>query len=338
MAIRPQAGIPRTRVRSGRKANGLLLPGVVTATYVTDDDLHPRFGNEDTPPTAVYCDVLVYPSIGGQRWSGLKNVLVSQECAGLHRGRIWKPRATTMDLVDDLDAQSGSNPAFMDGDHVLVGFLNDQLSQPVIIRGLPHPSMDRGREDATLGRRMKLLKADGDPDFFRHHGVHWGVAANGDFVVDTTFGNDGDLDDDGYEAAPPTAGEGAQTHKLPQDAKFEAVFYDMTDPDAPVEVSRFTFQKDKLHVKIATGDSMVVSGKDGDATLVLGDGAVKLAIADHMATLWRQLKSTLDPHIHNYIAPLIPGAATPTIPSVPPLSTPAWDTSIESTKATIPDN
>ncbi len=335
---RLQAGIPKVRARPRRNANGMLLPGVVTATYVTDTVGHPYAGAEAAAATAVYCDVLVYPSIGGQRWFGLEKVLVAQDGSGLHKGRIWKPRATTMNFADDLDAEmTDNNPAYLDGDHVLVGFMNDNMSQPVIIRSLPHPSLDLGREDATLGQRMKLVEADGDPDFFRHHGVHWGVADNGDFVVDTTFANDGDLDSNGYEAAPPTGGTGAQTHDLPQDAKFEAVFWDMTDPDSPVEASRFTFQKDKLHVKIATGDSLVVSGKDGDATLVLGDGAVKVAIADHLATLWGQLKASADAHQHTYAAPLIPSGTLVTAPTVPPEVVPAWSTSIESTKAKIPD-
>lgn len=312
MAVRFQSGIPKTAVRSGRKANGLLLPGVVTATYVTDTTGHPRLGNANNPPVAVYCDVLVYPSIGGQRWFGLRHVLVSQEVSGLHRGRIWRPRATTMDLLDDLDIEGGSNPAYMDGDHVLIGFINDNLGQPVIIRALPHPSTDLGREDAPLGQRMKLVDGDKDPDFFRHHGVHWGVADNGDFIVDSRFANDGALDDKGYEAAPPVGGEGAQTHDLPQDAKFEAVFWDMSTPASPVEVFRVSFRK----------DGVVVS--------MTGKAAKTAAVAEYLETMYGTLKTWLE-------AITVP---TGTGPSGTPINSPApsWDSNINSGRLTIPDN
>lgn len=328
---RIQSGVPIREMNLTRKANGLLLPGVVTATYVSDSAGHPQEtqqGKTDQP-TAVYCDVLVYPSMGGNRWVGLGHVLVSQERGGLYRGGIWKPRATTIDLSKNPVDQI-SNPAYLDGDHVLVGFMNDSLDQPVILKGLPHPSVDNGHPDSPeLGHRMKLKVLDGDPDFRRHHGVYWGVSDIGSFLVDTTRANDGELDELGLEANPPTDGKGGINYRMPQDATFDMVFYDMTDPENPVEMARVTFQKDKhlidikdaagkFHVKIEDGEGIAVTGKDTAAKIVIGDGAVKAAVADYMEIQHKQ-------HTH------MDGMGGTLPPSEP------WDPKINSDKVTMPD-
>jgi len=345
-AVRLQSGIPKKPMEPGRRANGLLLRGLVVATYVTDSDGHPQNASADwEPPGAVYCDVLVMPSIGGQRWFGLKNVLVTQEVAGLHRGRIWKPRPAKLDFTDAMNIQEGTNPAFTDGDHVLIGFLNDNLSQPVILRALPHPSQDVGREDYDVGTRMKILESDGDPDFFRHHGIHFGVSDAGDFVVDSTFGNSGTLDSTGKEEAPATDGSrGNQVFNLPQDSKLTINLMDMAVPDSPdpkviVEVAKLGQTIDvkdaggKWHLKVEDGEAVTIEGKDGAAKFTLGDGAVSVAVADHLQTLYASLKAKLDAfdaHVH-------PSGVGPTGVPAPVVAAPAWDANINSDKAKIPD-
>ena len=344
--VRLQSGIPSRPIEPGRRANGLLLRGLVTATYVTDSAGHPQAeAPEDAAPVAVYCDVLVMPSVGGQRWFGLKNVLVTQEIAGLHRGRIWKPRPVNLDFVDTLDIQSGTNPAYTDGDHVLVGFMNDNFSQPIILRALPHPTGDLGREDYDIGTRMKILEADGDPDFFRHHGVHYGVSDAGNFIVDTTFGNIGELEDDGKEKPPCTDGSsGNQEFNLPLDSVLTIHLMDMADPKNPVpkvtiEVSKeggFVDIKNPAgtwHLKVEDGETVTIEGKDAAAKLTLGDGAVSVAVADHLQTLYEGLKGKLDAfdtHKH----PTGVGPSGP--PDVLVVADP-WDTNINSNKAKIPD-
>lgn len=343
---RLQSGIPSRPIEPGRRANGLLLRGLVTATYVTDSAEHPQAeAPEDAAPVAVYCDVLVMPSVGGQRWFGLKNVLVTQDIAGLHRGRIWKPRPAKLDFVDDLNIQEGSNPAYTDGDHVLVGFMNDNLSQPIILRALPHPTGDLGREDFDIGTRMKILEADGDPDFFRHHGVHYGVSDLGDFIVDTTFGNAGELEDDGKEKPPCTDGTSGNVEvNIPQDSTVLINLMDMSDPAAPdpkviIEISKTGGLVDikdaagNWNMKVEDGESLTVAGKDAAATLTLGDGAVKVAVADHLQTLYEGLKSKLDAadgHKH-------PTGVGPSGPPDTPVVADPWDANINSDKMTIPD-
>ena len=332
---RIQAGVPTRAVNTERKANGLLLRGVVAKTYVSDDTEHPLADYADDTvrgPKAVYCDVLVYPSIPGQRWFALFHVLVSQPTGGIHRGRIWKPRASTQDLSKQPLEDQTSNPAQVDGDHVLVGFLNDNFDQPVILRGLPHPAVDTGHEEwADVGRRMRLLKADEDPDYVKHHGTFYGVDTNGNYLVDSTFANDGTLQDDpklGYEADPPTDGKGSHSYKLPQAATFRVALYDMSSPDSPNEVMAFSIDKDKVLASVTQGDTLKVEEDAADAKLTLGDGAVKVAVADHLQTLYGLLKTAYDGHKH----------PTGTGPSgVPDTPAPAWDSDINSSQMLIPD-
>lgn len=356
-----QSGIPVTPIKqTGRRANGLLLRGVVVETYVTDDSGHPQ---ADTPadqaPIAVYCDVLVFPSIPGQRWVGLRNVLVTQEIAGLHRGRIWKPRPASIDFLDSLSIEEGSNPAYMDGDHVLVGFMNDNLAQPVIMRALPHPQTDLGREDKALGRRMKLTDADGDPDLFRHHGVHWGVDDLGNYGISTNYANDGVIDADGKEPPPSGASDtGNITLDLPKEAKLTINLNDMSSVDSPspqltftledgkckieIDQSTFTLEDDKCTVEIASGATVEITEKDSDAKLVLGDGAKSAAIAERLEALYTSLVAEINKfntHTHGGVMSGPAFTGTPTASTPPTTQTPpTWDSLIASTKLKLPDS
>lgn len=337
-----QSGTPKYRRGMGpEQANGLLLRGVVTATYETDNTGHPFADSTDRTPVAVYCDVLVFPSIPNQRWFGLKEVLVSQDRGGIHSDSIWKPRATTMSIAGDAVDQA-SNPAYWDGDHVLIGFINDSLNQPIILRGLPHPAVDTGRENADLGRRMKLKVTDGNPNFQRHRGVHWGVSDIGNFVVDTTFANDGELDESGYEADPPTDGKGSVAINVPQDAAFDIQLFDMSTPTSPVLKAKLTFDKNectldirdsagKFYVKVDNGDTILSEHNGANATLKLGDGAVAAAVADHLQTLYASLQTALENHTHLGVTSGAQATATagPVFPS--------WDSNINSSKLTLPD-
>lgn len=367
---RLQAGIPQVPRRDVvDSARGLLLRGVVTATYVVDDPEHPAAegspekSDEDQSPRGVACDVLCYSDMRNSRWLFLRAVPVSQDRAGMHSGRVWKPRAATMTVSgEDLALGDGSTePADVDGDHVLVGFIDDNFQSPVILRALPHPSRDKGNEESDKGSRVQLVLADGDPDFVKHHGSFYGIDDNGDFVLDTTHANDGVLEDGAVEADPPTDGSGAQRYQLPLDAEdFVIQFMDMAaDPPEAKVTLKFNktrmelewvddgvkFTSDKTQYKVALGgETLLVQNKDGDTTLKLGDGAVAVAISDHLETLYADLKAEYDGHKHNNTATTTatigpsaaPGAVT-IVAVVPDGVAPDWDPSIESTKVTIPD-
>jgi hypothetical protein len=235
---RLQSGIPKKNpMPNPIDATGMLLRGVVTATYVVDDENHPLADKTDVVPTAVYCDVLTF----GRQWRFLPRCIVAQERSGLHSGHVWKPRACSMTLTGDpVDMNAGTNPANLDGDHVLVGFMDGNSNQPVIMRALPHPAADVGNEEFGVGHRLKLKVADGDPDFYKHNGSYYGIHKNGDFYIDTTHANDGQLLDStgewGHEPEPPTDGKGSVVCELPQDARWTVKLMDMSDPLNPVPV------------------------------------------------------------------------------------------------------
>lgn len=245
--LTPQSGLVRRVQLPGQRyrTTGQLIRGVVLATYVTDDPDHPETpdGSEDNRiPTAVYCDVLCYSSLPGLRYLALQQVMVLQDAGGMHSGRIWKPRAATMDINQaELDVDGPSEVADMDGDHVLIAFVEGNPNEPVIIGGVPHPNRDLGNEEKATGRRLRLKLEDGDPNLVKHHGSFWGVLDNGDWILDTTHANDGTLQDGdgvrGHEQDPPDDGKGAQRFRLGPDAEQLTEWVDhYSNPDDPPAV------------------------------------------------------------------------------------------------------
>lgn len=330
---RLQSGITHKRIVDGvSKPNGLLLRGAVIATYVTDDSNHPSSADSKNVPLAVYCDVIVYPSVSGQRWHFLSKVLVSQKRGGLHDDSSWQPKAATMNLVTGvLDDQLGSNPGQFDGDHVLIGFLNNSFDEPMILRGLPHPSRDVGNENYSSGKRLKLKRLDGNPNWEKFKGVFYGIDDLGNHVVDSTFAHDGDLSEGGIEPAPDTTGtSGNQSRHLPQNSKHEVVFYDMTNPLAPVETGKFSCSKDSFEILLTLLPCLKVEGKDTTAKLTLGNGAVSATIAEHLESFWT-----------NSVIPWLAAITVPTGtgPSGVPINNPppSWNSAINSGKLTFPD-
>lgn len=298
-----QAALPKGEGPRGFKANGLLLRGVVTATYVFDDP--GRTDNDsEAQPVAMYCDALVYSSMPGNRWNFIRQILVTHDVSGIHSGRVRAPRAAKIDITGDpLIPDGGSNPCNWDGDHILIGFMEDALNMPVLLRYLPHPSSDVGNDDKDIGQRLRLKVADGDPDFVKHHGSFYGISDSGDFIVDTREAHKGDLETDGSEPTPPGDGSvGNHIYKLPAGAK--------------------------VTIQIDEGDTFELELKDGNAKLKLGDGAKSVPIVETLEAFYGQVKAIFDAHVQ-------PTAVGPT--GVPSAQFPAWDPTINSTKVKIPN-
>lgn len=302
--MRSQSGLQRRGLLfEGPRARGLLLRGVVMATYVSDDPNHPAVtetSDDGRDPVGVYCDVLVYSSLPGMHTFALPKVLVSQDRGAMHDGRVWKPRATRVDVsAATLDPDTGSMVGNLDGDHVLVGFIDDALNFPVILGGISHPSVDVGTEaQAAVGHRRALRVADGDPDFVRHHGSFFGVDTNGDWIADTTMANSGDLADDGSEPEAPTDGTGAQRQRLPKDAEHRLEFWDMGSAP-PVLQSLRRLLQDLYELSLGGGETLSVTGADGAAKLTLGDGAKSALIAQAWETFFDgTFKTWITTHTH----------------------------------------
>ena len=332
---RTQSGLPlRMRKKGSPMPNGLLLRGVVTATYVTDDLDHPLAKDPNNLPSAVYCDVLIYSGIAYNRWFTLSQVLVSQKRGGIHNDDLWKPKATKKNVEQTLNDTVGANPGSLDGDHVLVGFLNNTFDEPIILRGLPHPARDRLNELYDSGKRIKLRIVDGDPDFVKHHGVFRGVDDNGNYVVNSSYGNDGTTLENGKEPSPSLDGSsGNQDYILPKNSTFSVELRDMTNDVSPTEYAKLTVKADNgnLELKVDGFNSITVDGSGTDATLKLGNGAAKAAIADLLEALWGQMKTIFGTHTHTFSGP----SGTTSVPSS---QVPSWDSNINSDKLTFPFN
>jgi len=337
-----QSGIPTRPAPSDLSTpNGLLARGAVTQTYVIGSDEHPATGNSALYGTAIYCDVLLYTAINGMRWQTLRKVPVAQDRGGLHGGHIWKPRAATMDITGaTMDLQKGTNPGNLDGDHVLIGFLENALNQPIILGGIPHPAVDKGNDNFEIGKRFRLLEGDGDPDLHKHHGSYYGVDDQGNWISDTSFAHDGQLGSDGVEPDPPTDGKGSQARKAPKDATVEDQLLDMSSPAAPIIHALNKLEQNLYEVLLDGGKAAVdVQGGDGDATTVLGDGGVKAAIADHLETFYSGAGG-IQPTLETWGGPtghVRPTAWGPSGPPAPVLTMPAWAPAINSNKLKFPD-
>lgn len=300
-----QSGIPkRPPPVNHMSSRGLFMRGVVMVTYVSDDDNHPR-ADETENPVAVYCDVLCYSGLPGNRFLFIPSALVVQDRGNVHSGRIWKPRAATMDMTGNaFDPDKVTNPANMDGDHVLVGFFDDSLNQPFIFGGIPHPSMDIGNENDDIGNRKKLVIADGDPDFWKHKGAFYGVDKAGDYIVDTRQAYAGDWADDGKEPDPPEDGTtGNVTFLLPKGGSV---------------------------CKIIIDSGMELWIKEGEISLVTENPGDNMALASLVKSELEGIQSTYDGHFHTTTATIGP-SPTPGVIS-PPTVTVGSISDVKSTK------
>jgi hypothetical protein len=196
----------RTGVGFRSSAQGTLLRGVVIDVYRYDAEKGTPAHTSDA--RCMYADVLAYTSIPGNSvWRYLPRCLITQAHAGRHDGDIYVPRKNsegfgtgdkpiTPKVAKELDGKTvkpGTSPAMMDGDHVLVGFIDNAPNQPAIVGYIPHPHIDAGvAGPAVIGERLHMIEGDHNPRMVKHQGTYHGVASNGTFVVNTTRAHLGD--------------------------------------------------------------------------------------------------------------------------------------------------
>ena len=332
--------------RGVRAAKGLMLRGVVTATYVQLEDAEnpypyaPRDGQAALLVeniAAVYCDVLTYGAVTTTRTTKLHRVLVSQTRAGIHDGDVWKPRAARIDISAPQLDQRLAQPFDLDGDHVLIGFMEDNLDLPVILRALPHPRAGFGNEGLPeAGHRLRMRSADGEPDYRKHRGTFFGVDDLGNFVLDATRAHDGDYTTDGNEEPGDDATNGGVSIRLSAKSSFHVVG---TDPDAANPKFDAVLADNALTVRLSNGASLSLTGKDSAAALAIGDGSVHAAVFEHLQEWWDTVAfpavaTLIDAHVH-------PSGMGPTGPSPTPLSAIAQAVAmlvtVKSGKLTFPD-
>ena len=323
-----QGGIAKS-MSGGIVASNFLVRGVVTATYVADDPGHPYAGNG---PIGVYCDVLVYTAMNGGRIYPLFAVLVSQDASSLQEGRVWRPRATTQDLSGKpLDPASEMDFMSWDGDHVLVAFIDEDRTLPVILRALPHPRVDIGVPgSAAAGQRIKLTLADGRPNLTKHAGAVWGADASGNLVLDASRGTAGDVLPGGAQAPPSGQGSVLSTaHALGSHTRTLAL--PAGPVSTPVATETFTSAGLSLNFLTSPGGLAVTGaagpilafaapgggGAGGSASLKIGTGGAQAADASKVAAALNALIAVFNGHTHLYSTPS--PATAPPVPQATPL-------------------
>lgn len=175
------------RPGEGRRAGeSRLLRAVVLRSYAPGEEAE---GKPDHCRQGVTCDLLVFAN---RMRSKLHRVPVCLPGAGgIGDGNDWKPRGTTRNLGGGALVLQGApgavTPAHdMDGDHVLVDFMQGDLGHPLIVGSLPHP-------------RRKAPPSEGWPLRRRVRGAVVGVDAVGSVHLDTTLASSGAVGADGSE-------------------------------------------------------------------------------------------------------------------------------------------
>ena len=279
---------------TSRTANGLVLSGVVVTTYVPVDGGSPFPDGVENAPTAVYCDVLTYGTAPGLQSALIHGALVVG--GGMHNGHVWKPRAATMNVTGEPLDGNLADPRDLDGDHVLVQFLDNDLDRPVITARLPHPRTGQGTGTLPQAGHRQLLKvADGDPDLWKHNGSFYGLDKDGNFVLDTTRAHSGAYANDGAETPAEDATHGGANLFVSNKAKVTIVG---VDTDRANEKYRCQLEDGKFTVQMAGSaqKSLVLDTSTGALTVKLGtddksltlDGTsltVKLGSATHELVL-----------------------------------------------------
>jgi hypothetical protein len=176
-----QAGIPMAFGTAWDDTRGYMTRAVVLKTYYSDDSEWDSRAWAKGNTRGVYCDVRTYGRYSRPLWK----VPVLQRAHGMHDEDIYVPRDSSQDLagkgklVTLPSGKTGPKPTpaeNLDGDHVLVGFLEGNPDSPVILPFcLPHPSSARRlTEDAGRVKR------------FRHSGVVIEWSEDGNLTIDAS--------------------------------------------------------------------------------------------------------------------------------------------------------
>lgn len=305
-----------------RSPQGLLVRGVVVQNVTADEESSPlindpRFNQDPvetespvvTGSAETYVQILVYSGIAGGRQSYLPNVLVTHEYSGMHEGDLSLPRAARVDVKGFIS--QGSNPADLDGDHVLVGFLDDNYNLPVLVRSIPHPNSDVGKaETEALGVRTRVQRSDGEPRFMKHRGAYWGVDTDGNWTTDLTKAHSGAYNADGTEPDPAQNGQnGNYTINVQENSTLTINATNGTqiriDGDGNIDIDAGSDAK----VVTVRGSAMDVQTDE----VKLGDGAVEAAV---LGDSWQTAHGTYDTALLAFLdglyLTLLAGGPTPT--------------------------
>jgi hypothetical protein len=179
---------------------GWITRGVVLQTFFADEDQRDEESAPNPNQRLILCDVRTY----GRYSRILPRVPVLQRTQGLHDLDITIPRKARVNLQGSALNTEGvqATPAqSMDGDHVLVTFLDNDPQQPRILPFTEGHPASAARPVAAEGR-VRVI---------RHQGTSLSWDQEGNFTLDATTVAAEELAADGSEVAAP--GKGTITFK-----------------------------------------------------------------------------------------------------------------------------
>jgi hypothetical protein len=338
------------RTRSA-DARGLLLRGVVLRVYAPGEGTS---NDQITSEVSSYCDVFVYSSRAYRHTGILTDCLISQDFASIYDGEVRQLRPSSQILESEtLDVNKIGNPADLDGDHVLIGFLDGDFGLPVVLRQIPHPfqSSDYGLPEAvdTPGHRAKPKEGDPSVRLTRHKAAFYGIREDGSIILDASRGRDTQVGKDGKESPLDTssAGPPITLRVRPGGTVRLEVVSNPDDPDNSNNPKSYEVlvANDGVRVRNNNENNLILQGGETNATLALGSATHHVAIVEHLADLYAELKTRLDAfdtrfesHVHaSTFGPTAAPLDGSTLAPATGVGAPAWDPNIASTKMSLPD-
>lgn len=200
-----QAGSPPRVAPDPRLVHAPPTRGVVIRTHFADDAAG---DNASRAPRGVTCDVMTWSSRGGN--GRLSGVPVLQRGSTVGNASLWVPRAGTRTLDGDPLSWDGDpvagvaavDPENVDGEWVLVEFIDGDYRAPIIVGSIQHPRSRRPQNGATPAELVDVgadgavgTTPDGLERFLAHQGTVARVDRAGNVVVDTSAGGQTDAGD-----------------------------------------------------------------------------------------------------------------------------------------------
>ncbi|MCU0913032.1 MAG: hypothetical protein MUC88_00540 [Planctomycetes bacterium] len=190
-----QAAVPTwmAGVPSWGSAGGWMARATVLKVYYTDDAGWAERGWTADGMRTVCCDVRVF----GRQTRTLYRVPVAQRAMGLFDEDTYIPRGCSQNIEGGIMAteppmEQGEQPTpaeALDGDQVIVGFMECDIHQPVVLPFcLPHPKS-----------RRETKEADGRTKRMRHNGVLIEWDDEGNLTIDARGAANPELGPSGVE-------------------------------------------------------------------------------------------------------------------------------------------
>jgi len=318
----------------------------------------------DKTNTITY-DVLVQEQIGDTKHTTVYySCPVSDFLGGVGDFFEYTLRPNVQDLLSFKLTQGPLKDAELSkllGSMVLILCLGGTVANPIIIGGIKNALLNKNPNYKT---KIKDKKDNGHFLNFSFNGITFNINKFGELFLNffgptnsqgVLRGSDNDIEKGASDPSNPNSNiigdKNASNSFLKIDKKGDITVSasntnDSEKPNRYIKIQKdgkiivniddkntIEFKEKQIEMKLDGGAGLKISDKDGNTTTLLGNAAVKAAIADHLKILWNQFKAKCDAfdlHVH-------PTGMGPSGPPNPVLQCPAWDSKIESNKLKFPD-